>query len=59
MVVELSSAQMRRFFLHFSMKKWVVQEMVVLEDTFVDLSDWAEAFRLEGCLLRKEVLRRN
>lgn len=59
MVAELSSAQMRRFFRHFSLKKWVVQESVVLEDAFVNLSDWAGAFRLEGCLLRKEVLRRN
>lgn len=59
MVAELSSAQMRKFFLHFSMKKWVVQELVVLEDTFVHLSDWAGAFRLEECLLRKEVLRRS
>lgn len=58
-MAELSSAQMRRFFLHFSMKRLVVQELVVLEDTSVDLSDWAGAFRLEGCLLRKEGLRRN
>lgn len=59
MVAELSSAQMRRFFLHFSMEKWVVQELAVLKDTFVDLWDWVGAFRREGCRLRKAVLRKN
>ena len=59
MVAELSSAQMRRIFLHFSMEKWVVQELAVLEDTFVDLWDWVVAFRREGCRLRKAVLRKN
>lgn len=59
MVAELSSAQMKRLSLHFSTEIWVVQEFVVLEDTFVDLWDLAGAFRREGCLLRKAVLRKN
>lgn len=59
MVAELSSAQMRRFSLHFSTEKWVVRELAVLEDTFVDLWDLAGAFRQEGSLLRKVMLRKN